>query len=66
MKTNKSITKRLKISKNGKITGRKAGQNHFNSRENGRTQTAKGRAASYTHYFTNKTAARYIHTATTK
>jgi Ribosomal protein L35. len=60
MKTNKSITKRLKLTKNGKIVGRKAGQNHFNARENGRTQTAKGRAASYEHYFTNKTKSRYL------
>ena len=33
MKTNKSLTKRLKISKNGKITARKPGFNHFNAKQ---------------------------------
>jgi len=32
MKTNKSFSKRLKISKNGKITARKPGLNHFNAK----------------------------------
>ncbi|MFO0743837.1 MAG: hypothetical protein U0469_02175 [Candidatus Paceibacterota bacterium] len=33
MKTNKSLLKRLKITKTGKILGRKPGFNHFNSRQ---------------------------------
>ena len=33
MKTNKSLTKRLKISKNGKIRARKPGFNHFNAKQ---------------------------------
>lgn len=33
MKTNKSFTKRLKVTKNGKILSRKPGQNHFNAKE---------------------------------
>lgn len=32
MKTNKSLLKRVKISKNGKISVRKAGKNHFNAK----------------------------------
>ncbi|MBP9821602.1 MAG: 50S ribosomal protein L35 [Candidatus Pacebacteria bacterium] len=32
MKTNKSFSKRLKITKNGKIKARKAGINHFNAK----------------------------------
>lgn len=46
MKTNKSYTKRIKVTKNGKLIARKAGQNHFNSKQSGtqrqnrkRTQT---------------------------
>jgi ribosomal protein L35 len=35
MKTNKSYTKRLKVTKNGKILARKPGQNHFNARSTG-------------------------------
>ncbi len=41
MKTNKSYSKRIKISKNGKLLTRKSGQNHFNSRENGNQKSGK-------------------------
>ncbi len=33
MKTNKSLTKRLKITKNGKLIARKPGFNHFNAKQ---------------------------------
>lgn len=33
IKTNKSFAKRLKITKRGKILGRKSGENHFNAKE---------------------------------
>ena len=42
MKTNKSYAKRLKVTKNGKILARKAGQNHFNARASG-NRTLQGR-----------------------
>jgi ribosomal protein L35 len=35
MKTNKSFTKRLRVSKRGKIIARAPGQNHFNAKESG-------------------------------
>jgi ribosomal protein L35 len=38
MKTNKSFTKRLSVSKNGKIKGRRPGKNHFNAKESRSTQ----------------------------
>ncbi len=41
MKTNKSYLKRLKVTKSGKIFGRAKGQNHFNAKENRRSQLAK-------------------------
>jgi len=41
MKTNKSYTKRLRITKNGKILARKPGQNHFNAKESGNTRRNK-------------------------
>jgi ribosomal protein L35 len=44
MKTNKSYTKRLKVTRNGKIIARKAGQNHFNAKESNKTKLRKGRA----------------------
>lgn len=33
MKTNKSYSKRLKVTKNGKLIGRKPGFNHFNAKQ---------------------------------
>ena len=40
MKTNKSYSKRLKITKNGKILSRKPGFNHFNAKQSRTTQLA--------------------------
>jgi len=36
MKTHKATAKRFRVTKKGKIVKRKSGQNHFNSRENGK------------------------------
>jgi large subunit ribosomal protein L35 len=36
MKTHKALAKRFKVTKTGKILKRKAGQDHFNSRESGK------------------------------
>ncbi|MFA6006771.1 MAG: 50S ribosomal protein L35 [Candidatus Paceibacterota bacterium] len=33
MKTKKSMSKRFRVTKNGKVIGRKPGQNHFNAKE---------------------------------
>ena len=41
MKTNKSYTKRLKVTKNGKILSRRKGQGHFNAKESRRSQYKK-------------------------
>jgi ribosomal protein L35 len=46
MKTNKSYTKRLKVTKNGKIIARKAGQNHFNARQTGQQRLKRKRTQS--------------------
>ncbi len=40
MKTNKSFSKRLKITKNGKIIARKSGFNHFNAKQSRTKQLA--------------------------
>ncbi len=58
MKTNKSFLKRLKITKNGKIIARKAGQNHFNAKESRRKQLGKKRAGPFS--IGNKEASRYL------
>ena len=44
MKTNKSFSKRLKVTKNGKILRRKTGGNHFNAKERRVKQLDKKRA----------------------
>ena len=42
MKTNKSFSKRLKVTKNGKILARKPGFNHFNAKQR-RTRQLSGK-----------------------
>jgi ribosomal protein L35 len=44
MKTNKSYTKRIKVTRNGTLVARKPGQDHFNAKERGRTKGVKKRA----------------------
>lgn len=48
MKTNKSFSKRIKVSKNGKMKARKAGQNHFNAKESRSKQLNKKRTFGFT------------------
>jgi len=40
MKTNKSYSKRLKLTKNGKVISRKSGFNHFNAKQSRTKQLA--------------------------
>lgn len=61
MKTNKSFSKRLKVTRRGKIVARKPGKNHFNAKEgrskqmsNNRTETLSPRT------MTPKVLQRYI------
>lgn len=42
IKTNKSYSKRLKVTKKGKILARQTGQNHFNSKESHAQKIGKG------------------------
>ena len=64
MKTNKSFTKRIKITRNGKLVARKPGKNHFNAKEKRSTQMANNRPQSLT--LSTKVCQRYIGTATPK
>lgn len=41
LKTHKALAKRVKITRTGKVIKRKAGQDHFNSRESGNTTRNK-------------------------
>lgn len=47
MKTNKSLSKRFKITKSGKVLGRKPGGNHFNAKQPRSRQLAGNRAVSF-------------------
>jgi len=58
MKTNKSFSKRLRVTRTGKIVGRKAGQNHFNAKESGRTRMSRNRTLNVN--FSNKAKARFL------
>mgnify|MGYP001568108699 CR=1 FL=1 len=42
-KTYKALAKRVKVTKNGKVLKRKAGQDHFNTRESGKVTRNKRR-----------------------
>jgi ribosomal protein L35 len=60
MKTNKAFTKRMKITRKGKLVARKPGQNHFNAKESRNTQMSGRRTQNIT--VTPKVAQRYINT----
>jgi len=47
MKTNKSYSKRLKLTKNGKVLSRKAGFNHFNAKQSRTSQLAGKKRANF-------------------
>ncbi len=61
MKTNKAFTKRIKITRNGKLVARKPGQNHFNAKERRAKQLAGKRTQILN--ITKKVAQRYVGTA---
>ncbi|HVM90536.1 MAG TPA: 50S ribosomal protein L35 [Verrucomicrobiae bacterium] len=42
-KTSKTVAKRIKLTKSGKMLKRKGGQDHFNSRESGKVTRNKRR-----------------------
>ncbi len=44
MKTNKSYSKRIRVTRNGKLVARMPGQNHFNAKQSGTKRSRKRRA----------------------
>lgn len=58
MKTNKSFTKRLKVTKTGKILARKPGQNHFNAKARRSKQLAGKRTSDFS--MTAKEKSRFL------
>lgn len=57
-KTNKSFTKRLKVTRSGKILVRKTGRNHFRAKESRRSQLKGNRMVNFP--MSNKDIAFYI------
>ncbi len=41
MKTNKSFSKRIRVTRKGKLVARAKGQNHFNGKQSGNKRRAK-------------------------
>lgn len=41
MKTNKSYSKRIRVTRNGKLVARAKGQNHFNAKQSGGKRRSK-------------------------
>lgn len=58
MKSNKSFSKRIKVTRNGKLITRKIGQGHNNSKESTREKLAKGRSQQI--QMTAKSRARFL------
>lgn len=58
MKTNKSFTKRLKVTRTGKIIARVPGQNHFNARAKASKQLEGKRSAEFN--MTGREKARFL------
>lgn len=48
LKTQKAVVKRIRVTKTGKVMKKHAGQDHFNSRESGKTTRHKRRATKLT------------------
>jgi ribosomal protein L35 len=58
IKTNKSYSKRIKITKKGKLLTRHTGQNHFNTKERRAAQYAKKRNSEF--HMSNKSRSRFL------
>lgn len=58
MKTNKSYTKRLRVTRKGKIIARKPGQNHFNAKESAKKGLNKRRPTTFS--MSAKSRARFL------
>jgi len=59
MKTNKSYTKRIRVTRNKKLIARTPGHGHFNSRESGRDNLSKHRTQ-HVRFMSNKQKSRFL------
>ncbi len=60
MKNNKSYSKRLRVTKNGKIIARAPGQNHFNAKESGTGRMRRRRSIAFHGIMSNTDKSRFL------
>ncbi|MEK7509791.1 MAG: bL35 family ribosomal protein [Patescibacteria group bacterium] len=60
MKTNKSYTKRLRVTKRGKIVARVPGHNHFNAKRSGSERQRRARATGFHATMTASDKSRFL------
>jgi len=60
MKNNKSYSKRLRVTKNGKIIARAPGQNHFNAKESGTGRMRRRRSVTFHNVMSNTDKSRFL------
>jgi len=60
MKGNKSYSKRLRVTKRGKIVARSPGQNHFNAKESGGGRMRRKRAGAFHATMTASSKSRFF------
>lgn len=57
-KTNKSYTKRIRLTRTGKLVARAKGQNHYNAKETGQQQLARRKKVEFV--MSNKDRGRFF------
>jgi ribosomal protein L35 len=60
MKTNKSYSKRLRVTKKGKILSRAPGQNHFNAKRSGSEKQRHHRTDTFHGIMNNTAKSRFL------
>ena len=60
MKNNKYYSKRLRVTKNGKIIARVPGQNHFNAKESGSGRMRRKRSVTFHGVMTATDKSRFL------
>jgi ribosomal protein L35 len=60
MKSNKSYSKRLRVTKNGKIVARVPGQNHFTAKRSGGQRQRHQRASTFHAALNNTAKSRFL------
>ena len=58
IKTNKSYSKRLRVTKTGKLIARKSGRNHFNAKERRNVKASKNQNSEF--HMSNKERSRFL------